>query len=95
MLHWTQRRGDMTMWFCLDCIKDIGDSEYCPYCGKHRMGDLAMSEKKALEELRKFNGKRKTPMFSEEECFAYGIHPDDEMYRKTIELNVLSKDYRK
>lgn len=88
----------MATWFCLDCIKDIGDSEYCPYCGKHRMGDLAMSEKEAKGVLAKFFGRKpkkaKQLMFSEEECLLYGIHPNDEMYRKTMELNVLSKNYK-
>ena len=88
----------MATWFCLDCIKDIGDSEYCPYCGKHRMGELAMSKKEAKSVLARFfkrRGKVKQPVFSEEERFLYGIHPNDEMYRKTMELNILSKDYRK
>lgn len=84
-------------WFCLDCIKDIGDSEYCPYCGKHRMGDLAMSKKEATSVLAKFIGKQpkkeKQPMFSTEECLVYGIHPNDETYRKTMELEVLSSNY--
>lgn len=43
---------------------------------------------------RLFGKKQKQPMFSEEECLVYGIHPDDEMYRKTMELNVLSKNYK-
>lgn len=38
--------------------------------------------------------KEKQPMFSEEECFLYGIHPKDEMYRKTMELDILSKNYK-
>ena len=43
-----------------------------------------------------FGGKRKKkPMFSEEECFIYGIHPNDETYRKTMELDILSKNYKK
>ena len=41
-----------------------------------------------------FGKKQKQPMFSEEECFLYGIHPDDEMYRKTMELDILSKNYK-
>lgn len=89
----------MATWFCLDCIKDIGDSEYCPYCGKHRMGELAMSPKEAGLVLTKFIGekakKQTQPIFSEEECFLYGIHPNDEMYRKTMQLKILSKDYKK
>ena len=36
----------------------------------------------------------KKPIFSEEECFLYGIHPDDETYRKTIELDILYKNYK-
>lgn len=36
----------------------------------------------------------KEPIFSEEECFLYGIHPNDEMYRKTMELDILSKNYK-
>ena len=88
----------MATWFCLDCIKDIGDSEYCPYCGKHRMGDLAMSKDEAKGVLAKFFGqktkKAKQPMFSEEERLLYGIHPNDEMYRKTMELNIVSKNYK-
>lgn len=44
---------------------------------------------------RLFRKKQKQPIFSEEECFLYGIHPNDEMYRKTMELNILSKDYKK
>ena len=43
---------------------------------------------------RLFGKKQKQSIFSEEECFLYGIHPDDEMYRKTMELNILSKNYK-
>ncbi len=35
------------------------------------------------------------PIFTQEESFLYGIHPDDEMYRKTMELDILSKNYKK
>lgn len=41
-----------------------------------------------------FRKKQKQPMFSEEESFLYGIHPNDEIYRKTMELDVLSKNYK-
>lgn len=44
---------------------------------------------------RLFGRKSKESTFSEEECFLYGIHPDDEMYRKTMELDILSKNYKK
>ena len=45
-----------------------------------------------LERL--FGKKEKQPMFSKEERFLYGIHPNDEMYRKTMELDILSKNYK-
>ena len=33
-------------------------------------------------------------VFSKEESFVYGIHSDDKMYRKTMELDILSKNYK-
>ena len=107
----------MATWFCFGCQKNIGDNQYCPYCGMHRLGDFGCDtvvkkpqgilsgflasllnpsietvgiEKSRNEEPQKV----KEPMFSEEECFLYGIHPEDEMYRKTMELNILSKNYK-
>lgn len=69
---------------CLYCEKKIGlFDEVCPYCGEAQYDEVANG-----------NRKIKNPIFSEEECLIYGIHPDDEMYRKTMELNVLSKKYR-
>ena len=85
-------------WFCPKCYKNMGDNEYCPHCGSQRMGDMAMSQKESASVLKKFFGskprKEKQPIFSEEECFLYGIHPKDEMYRKTMELDILSKNYK-
>ena len=85
-------------WFCTKCYKNMGDKQYCPFCGAHRLGDMAMENGEAKSVLARFFGrkpkKEKTPMFSEEECLVYGIHPKDETYRKTIELNVLSKNYK-
>jgi len=43
---------------------------------------------------RKKTKKVKEPIFSEEEAFLYGIYPNDEMYRKTMELDILSKNYK-
>lgn len=89
----------MATWFCLECYKDMGDNQYCPHCGAHRLGDMAMSEQEAKSVLKNFFGrkprKQRQPIFSKEECFIYGIHPDDELYRKTMELEILSNDYRK
>ena len=88
----------MATWFCYECQENMGDSEYCPNCGAHRFGDMAMSEKEATKVLTQFIGrkpkKEKQPMFSQEERFLYGIHPDDELYRKTMELDILSKKYK-
>lgn len=85
-------------WFCYGCDENIGDNEYCPYCGMHRSGDKPMSKKEAGRVLANFFGGKpkneKQPMFSTEECLVYGIHPDDETYRKTMELEVLSKNYK-
>ena len=87
------------IWYCFSCHKNIGNKEYCPYCGEHRLGDIQMSEEEAEMILKEFFGKKtkqkrqSQPMFSEEECFLYGIHPDDEMYRKVMELNILTKNY--
>lgn len=38
--------------------------------------------------------KKQTAVLSEEECLLYGVHPDDETYRNTIELDVLSRNYK-
>lgn len=86
----------MATWFCYGCQEDIGDAEYCPYCGMHRSGE----EQEAAHSSIRPNisaskvKKVKQPIFSEEECFLYGIHPNDETYRKTMELDILSKNYK-
>ena len=85
-------------WFCYECDENIGDNEYCPYCGAHRFGDMAMSKSEAKSVLKKTVGtqrqKVKQPMFSKEQSLIYGIHPNDEMYRKTMEIDILSKNYK-
>jgi hypothetical protein len=78
----------------------MGDNEYCPYCGTHRLGKEygTIENKKPMPTIIPMptrEKKVKQPIFSEEECFLYGIHPDDELYRKFMELDILSKDYRK
>lgn len=55
-------------WFCLKCYKNMGDKEYCPYCGAHRLGDMAMSKKEAESVLKNFleeklNGSNKVRQF--------------------------------
>lgn len=54
-------------------------------------GDKVKKQKKRSKKERQ--KKQIPPIFSEEECFLYGIHPDDEMYRKVMELNILTKNY--
>ena len=86
-------------WFCTKCYKNMGDKQYCPFCGAHRLGDMAMSDTEAKSVLARFFGgkpkKEKNPVFSEEQRLVYGMHPNDEMYRKAMELNILSKNYKK
>lgn len=71
--------------YCLECGEEIGNGmDICPFCGFNHME--FMSDGSGARRK-----KKRTSYFAEEECLVYGIHPDDEMYRKTIELNVLSK----
>jgi len=78
---------------CIECRKKINVlDDKCPYCGANQYDDIPVKEPVMIQFRR---GKtEKTPLFSEEECLVYGIHPNDEMYRKTMELNVLSKNYK-
>ena len=55
-------------------------------------------DKPVIGKIVQNNGKKRKgifPVFSEEECFLMGIHPDDEMFRKTMELDILSKNYKR
>ena len=89
----------MGTWFCYECDENIGSNESCPYCGTHRLGDMVMNKKRTKSTLTELFGRKskgvKQSMFSEEQKLIYGIHPDDEMYRKIMELNILGKDYQK
>jgi len=77
---------------CIECKKIINVlDEKCPYCGANQYDDVPTKEPTAIQ-LRR-GKKEKKPMFSEEKCLVYGIHPNDETYRKVMELNVLSKNY--
>lgn len=77
---------------CIDCGKKIGIlDEKCPYCSTEQY-DEEITENVPSKGIRQKHNKQS--VFSEEECLIYGIHPDDEMYRKTMELNVLSKKYK-
>lgn len=87
-------------WECLQCGKSIGMwDKQCKYCGTPQYGTNnefypGRSLRGKLKEiLGKPSLRTKEPIFSEEEAFLYGIHPNDEMYRKTMELDILSKNY--
>ena len=43
----------MSKFYCLNCYKDMGDNMICPYCGKHRFGEYAMTKEEAVDVLRK------------------------------------------
>lgn len=78
---------------CIDCRKKIGVmDEKCPYCGAIQYDDKPVKE--PIINISRTKRERKGRPFSEEECLVYGIHPDDELYRKTMELNILSKSYK-
>ena len=77
---------------CIECRKKINVlDDKCPYCGANQYDDVPTRESTSVQ-LRR-GKKEKKPIFSEEECLIYGIHPKVELYRKTMELNILSKDY--
>lgn len=75
---------------CIECGRKIGIlDEECPYCGAKQYDDTTPPRSSAPIWKRS-----KEPVYTEEECLIYGIHPDDELYRKTLELNVLGKNYK-
>lgn len=82
------------MKFCLDCGKQLKDkADICQYCGFDyqefvNAGDDDSSRTIDVK-------KEKQPMFTEEQAFMMHIHPDDELYRKTMELDILSKNYKR
>ena len=78
---------------CINCKKALERfAEICPYCGEQQYDDEPVKE--PVMNKPRVEKESKKPLFSEEECFLYGIHPNDEMYRKTMELNILSKNYK-
>lgn len=82
------------MRFCLDCGKQLKDKDnICPNCGFDyqefmNAGDCNSSHHTTIK-------KEKEPMFTQEQAFMMHIHPDDELYRKTMELNILGKNYKR
>lgn len=81
------------MRFCLDCGKQIKDKDdICPYCGFDYQTFMDVGDD--ILPRHTITQKEKEPMFTEEQAFMMHIHPDDEMYRKTMELDILSKNYK-
>ena len=47
-------------WFCLKCYKEMGNKQYCPHCGAHRLGDITVKEQEPCSMLmRLLEGRRK------------------------------------
>lgn len=93
--------------FCLQCSKKIGMfDKQCKYCGTNQYGENNefYPDEKAMKQVAKMFGatvisqarpkKQKYQGLTAEEQLITGIHPDDEMYRKTLEMEVLSKNYK-
>lgn len=91
-------------WECMLCGKPIGMwDKVCKHCGTKQFGDNnecypdedAVKSTQILWNRRtKDTKKEKQPIFTEEEAFIMGVHPQDEFYRKTMELDILGKDYK-
>ena len=92
--------------FCLRCGKSIPIfDKQCKYCGKNQFGENNehYPDDDMVQQVAEMLGKATAPSerpqkekdqgLTVEEQFFLGIHPDDEMYRKTLELEILSKKY--
>lgn len=89
----------MSDWFCYGCDENIGDKEYCPYCGMHRSGETPMISKES-NRIQGGNGQKKQTQkqgpsypFSEEERLATGLYPKDEGYKISLISRVLEKNH--
>lgn len=91
--------------FCLDCGKEISPMDkVCRHCGANQFGvnNEFYPTKKATQQAKTLLNnaatnppKKKQRGLTVEEQFAFGIHPNDETYRKTLELEILGKNYKK
>lgn len=93
--------------FCLQCRATIGIfDKQCKYCGTNQFGEnnefypdrkaMRMAKKflKAITSKKKTKKKIKNAGLSVEQQFFMGVHPDDEMYRRTLEHEILTKNYK-
>ena len=94
------------MHFCLKCGKLIPRFDRtCQYCGKNQFGENNehYPDEKMMRKAKKFwssvfsrqkKKKTKNTGLSVEQQFIMGVHPDDEMYRRTLEHEILTRNYR-
>lgn len=93
-------------WFCSECGQtiDMFDAK-CKYCGANQFGENNeyYPDKKMMRKAEKFWGslfsgkkkkKAKNAGLSVEQQFIMGVHPNDEMYRRTLEHEILTKNYK-
>lgn len=85
-------------WSCLQCGKEIGRRDKtCMYCGTNQFGENNefYPDEKAMLQVKRmlaFNApKQKKIGLTTEEIFFAGMHPKDDLYRKVLELEILSK----
>ena len=92
--------------FCLQCSATIGIfDKQCKYCGANQFGENNeyYPDEKMMRKAEKFWGslfsgkkkkKTKNAGLSVEQQFIMGVHPNDEMYRRTLEHEILTKNYK-
>jgi len=83
----------MSDWFCYGCDENIGDKEYCPYCGMHRSGETPMKVRETRSMLTSGSNKKGAVLypFSREERLATGLYPKDEGYKMSLISKILGK----
>lgn len=89
--------------YCLECGENMGDALYCPNCGTHRLGDMAMSESearavlaKAARQLEKEHRKeakkhRKESrlLISDFDAVLMGLYKDDKEYEDYLKTCIM------
>ena len=81
---------------CLLCGKEIGMwDKTCKYCGEKQFGEnnefFPDEKAKQMLTFKAPKSKKKKQGLTIEEIFFAKMHPDDEMYRKTLEFEILTK----
>lgn len=85
---------------CLLCGKKIDCwDKTCMYCGTNQFGknnefypdEKALRQAKRMLAFKEPKQKKKKSGLTTEEIFFAGMHPKDDLYRKVLELDILSK----